>query len=251
MLRLALILALLVAIGGLAVSHFVAKPKVDELVTNLETTTQSLNETTTAKNAAEADAKAQKTVAERVSRELTDTKSLLEAAATDAQQQRGRADRLQTDLTKVTKDRNEAQESLAAWKVLGVQPEQISQLRADLKKTADERDTFATQEKIFLRNIEQLQTRLARYEGDREKPVEMPGLKGSVVAVDPQWQFVVLDVGEQQGAKERGVVMVRRGDKLVGKARIITVEPSRSVANLLPGWKQGDVGIQVGDSVLY
>ena len=251
MLRLALILALLVAIGGLAVSHFVAKPKVDELVTNLETTTQSLNETTTAKNAAEADAKAQKTVAERVSRELTDTKSLLEAAATDAQQQRGRADRLQTDLTKVTKDRNEAQESLAAWKVLGVQPEQISQLRADLKKTADERDTFATQEKIFLRNIEQLQNRLARYEGDREKPVEMPGLKGSVVAVDPQWQFVVLDVGEQQGAKERGVVMVRRGDKLVGKARIITVEPSRSVANLLPGWKQGDVGIQVGDSVLY
>ena len=251
MLRLALILALLVAIGGLAVSHFVAKPKVDELVTNLETTTQSLNETTTAKNAAEADAKAQKSVAERVSRELTDTKSLLEAAATDAQQQRGRADRLQTDLTKVTKDRNEAQESLAAWKVLGVQPEQISQLRADLKKTADERDTFATQEKIFLRNIEQLQNRLARYEGDREKPVEMPGLKGSVVAVDPQWQFVVLDVGEQQGAKERGVVMVRRGDKLVGKARIITVEPSRSVANLLPGWKQGDVGIQVGDSVLY
>ena len=190
-------------------------------------------------------------MAERVSRELTDTKSLLEAAATDAQQQRGRADRLQTDLTKVTKDRNEAQESLAAWKVLGVQPEQISQLRADLKKTADERDTFATQEKIFLRNIEQLQNRLARYEGDREKPVEMPGLKGSVVAVDPQWQFVVLDVGEQQGAKERGVVMVRRGDKLVGKARIITVEPSRSVANLLPGWKQGDVGIQVGDSVLY
>ena len=251
MLRLALILALLVAIGGLAVSHFVAKPKVDELVTNLETTTQSLNETTTAKNAAEADAKAQKTVAEKVSRELTDTKSLLEAAATDAQQQRGRADRLQTDLTKVTKDRNEAQESLAAWKVLGVQPEQISQLRADLKKTADERDTFATQEKIFLRNIEQLQNRLARYEGDREKPVEMPGLKGSVVAVDPQWQFVVLDVGEQQGAKERGVVMVRRGDKLVGKARIITVEPSRSGANLLPGWKQGDVGIQVGDSVLY
>ena len=58
MLRLALILALLVAIGGLAVSHFVAKPKVDELVTNLETTTQSLNETTTAKNVAEADAKA-------------------------------------------------------------------------------------------------------------------------------------------------------------------------------------------------
>lgn len=251
MLRLALILALLVAVGGLAVSHFVAKPKVDELHSNLVSTTQTLQETTTAKNAAEADAKTQKSVAEKVSRELTDTKALLETASTDAQQQRGRADRLQTDLTKVTKERNEAQQSLAAWNVLGVQPDQISQLRADLKKTSDERDAYASQERIFLRNIEQLQGKLSVYEGNREKPVEMPGLKGSVVAVDPQWQFVVLDVGEQQGAKERGVVMVRRGDKLVGKARIITVEPSRSVANLLPGWKQGDVAIQVGDAVLY
>lgn len=251
MLRLALILALLVAIGGLAVSHFVAKPKVDELHSNLVSTTQTLQETTTAKNTAEADAKAQKSVAEKVSRELTDTKALLETASTDAQQQRGRADRLQSDLTKVTKDRNEAQQALAAWNVLGVQPEQISQLRADLKKTSDERDAFASQERIFLRNIEQLQSKLSVYEGNREKPVEMPGLKGSVVAVDPQWQFVVLDVGEQQGAKERGVVMVRRGDKLVGKARIVTVEPSRSVANLLPGWKQGDVAIEVGDAVLY
>lgn len=251
MLRLALILALLVAIGGLAVSHFVAKPKVDELNSTLISTTQSLQQTTEAKNTAEADAKAQKTVAEKVSRELTDTKASLEAAATDAQQQRGRADRLQTDLTKVTRERNEAQQAIAAWNVLGVQPEQVAQLKVDLKKATDERDTFAGQERIFLRNIEQLQNRLARYEGDREKPVEMPGLKGSVVAVDPLWNFVVLDVGETQGAKERGVVMVRRGDKLVGKARIITVEPTRSIANLLPGWKQGDVGIQVGDSVLY
>lgn len=251
MLRLALILALLVAVGGLAVSHFVTKPKVDELHGNLVTTTQTLQETTTAKIAAEADAKAQKMVAEKVSRELTDTKVQLETASTEAQQQRGRADRLQTDLTKVTKDKNEAQQSLAAWNVLGVQPQQITQLKADLKNTTEERDAFASQERIFLRNIEQLQSKLSTYEGNREKPIEMPGLKGSVVAVDPQWQFVVLDVGEQQGAKERGVVMVRRGDKLIGKARIVTVEPSRSVANLLPGWKQGDVGIQVGDAVLY
>lgn len=251
MLRLALILALLVAIGGLAVSHFVAKPKVDDLVTNLDSTSKSLQQTTSERDTAQTEAKNQKALAEKVSRELTDTKGLLEAAATDAQQQRGRADRLQTDLTKITKERNEAQQIVAAWNVLGIQPEQVAQLKSDLKKTTEERDALNTQEKIFTRNIDDLKNRLARYEGDKEKPVEMPGLKGSVVAVDPQWNFVVLNVGEEQGAKPRGIVMVRRGDKLIGKARIVSVEKTRSFANLLPGWKQGDVGIEVGDSVLY
>lgn len=251
MLRLALILALLVAIGGLAVSHFVAKPKVDDLVSNLDSTTKSLQQTTSERDTAQTEAKNQKALAEKVSRELTDTKGLLEAAATDAQQQRGRADRLQTDLTKITKERNEAQQVVAAWNVLGIQPEQVAQLKTDLKKLTEDRDALATQEKIFTRNIEELKNRLARYEGDKEKPVEMPGLKGSIVAVDPQWNFVVLNVGEEQGAKPRGIVMVRRGDKLIGKARIVSVDKTRSFANLLPGWKQGDVGVEVGDSVLY
>jgi cell shape-determining protein MreC len=62
---------------------------------------------------------------------------------------------------------------------------------------------------------------------------------------------VVLDVGEAAGAKEGGIVMVRRGDKLIGKAKIITVEANRSVANLMSDWKQGDVAVAAGDSVLY
>lgn len=254
MLRLALILALLVAIGGLVVSHVLVKPKVDELNDNLISTTQQLQQTTEEKNQAEADARAQRATAEKATRELADTKASLETATTEAQQQRGRAERLQTDLTQVTRARNEAQEALAAWNALGLQPQQIAQLREDLRKAGDERDALTEEKRIFLRNLEQLQNRLARYEGDREKPVEMPGLRGSIAAVDPQWNFVVLDVGQQQGAKERGIVIVRRGDKLVGKARIISVSETRSIANLLPGWEQDKAAlgeIQVGDVILY
>ncbi|HRI12802.1 MAG TPA: hypothetical protein PLX89_07325 [Verrucomicrobiota bacterium] len=250
MLRLALILALLVAIGGLVVSHFVTKPKVDDLNTQLVNTTATLAVTTEEKNKAEADAKTQKAVAEKASRELTDAKALQEAASTEAQQQRGRAERLQTDLTKVTRERNEAQQVLAAWNALGVQPDQVAQIRTDLQKASEERDALTEEKRIFVRNVENLQARLAKYE-DRERPVEMPGLKGLVAAVDPQWKFLILDVGQNQGAKERGIVMVRRGDQLVGKARIVTVETNRSIANILPKWQQPGVDVQVGDAVLY
>lgn len=250
MLRLALILALLVAIGGLAVSEFVTKPKVVELNDRLTSTEANLAQTTEAKTKAEAEAKTQKAVAEKASRELTDTKTLLETASTEAEQQRGRAERLQTDLTKVTKDRNEAQQALAAWNALGVQPEQVSQLRADLKSVSDAKAVLDDEKRILIRNNEKLQAALDTFQG-RERPVEMPGLKGEISAVDPQWKFVVLNVGETQGAKERGIVMVRRGDKLVGKARIVSVEPNRSIANMLPKWQQPGAEVQVGDIILY
>lgn len=250
MLRLALILALLVAAGGLAVSEFHTKPKVVDLNDRLTSTEASLAQTTEAKNKAEAEAKNQKTIADKASRELTETKTALETAATEAEQQRGRAERLQNDLTKVTRDKNEAQQTLAAWNALGVQPEQVAQLRTDLKATTEARDVLADEKRILTRNIEKLQTALDTFQG-RERPIEMPGLKGQVAAVDPRWKFLVLNVGENQGAKERGVVMVRRGDKLVGKARIVSVEPNRSIANLLPKWQQPGTEIQAGDTILF
>jgi hypothetical protein len=250
MLRLALILALVVAIGGLVVSHFVTKPKVDELNLNYQNTLASLAQMTDEKTKAEADAKTQKAIAEKASRDLTDTKAQLETASTEAQQQRGRAERLQTDLTRITRERNEAQQVLAAWNALGVQPDQVAQIRADLQKASEDRDVLTEEKRLLVRNIEGLQARLEKYE-DREKPVEMPGLKGLVAAVDPQWKFLVLDVGEGQGAKERGIVMVRRGDQLIGKARIMTVETNRSIANVLPRWQQPGIEVQVGDVVLY
>lgn len=250
MLRLALILALLVAIGGLVVSQFVTKPKVVELNDNLIATQASLAQMTDERNRADAEAKNQKEIADKASRDLTEANAALEIASTEAQQQRGRAERLQTDLTRITRERNEAQQILSAWNALGIQPDQVAQLRADLKTASDARDALADEKVIFIRKLEGLQAALDRYQG-RERPVEMPGLKGQIAAVDPQWGFIVLDVGETQGAKERGIVMVRRGDQLVGKARIVTVEPDRSIANILPSWQQPGTEVQVGDSVLY
>jgi hypothetical protein len=60
---------------------------------------------------------------------------------------------------------------------------------------------------------------------------------------------VVLDIGEEQGVLENGEMLVNRNGRLVAKVKIKTVERSRSIANVLPGWKLGDV--MEGDEVLY
>ncbi len=66
-------------------------------------------------------------------------------------------------------------------------------------------------------------------------------LKGKVVVVDPKWDFVVLDIGDEQGVLQDGELLVSRDGKLVAKVVVRTVEKNRCIANIVPGWKLGEV----------
>ena len=57
----------------------------------------------------------------------------------------------------------------------------------------------------------------------------------------------MLNVGEDQGVREHGELLVGRSDKLIGRLRVLSVEKNRSIANIMPDYKQSE--IQTGDSV--
>jgi cell shape-determining protein MreC len=100
------------------------------------------------------------------------------------------------------------------------------------------------------RSIAELDNRLKLILGEEDYVVKLPpDSKGTVITVDPKWNFVVIDLGSDKGMLEGGVLMVHRNSKLVGKVRIQQVMANRSVANLMAGWKLGD--IEEGDQVLY
>ena len=147
------------------------------------------------------------------------------------------------------KERNSAQEELAGFKALDVKPEQIKKLVTDLGQTTKERDAFAGENEVLLRNNLKLQSDLKKYINPDEPVAMRVGLKGKVVAVDAKWSFVVLDVGTEQGALERGEMLVNRNGKLVAKIRITTVERNRCIANVLPEWSWSN--ILEGDQVIY
>jgi hypothetical protein len=75
-----------------------------------------------------------------------------------------------------------------------------------------------------------------------------PDLRGKVLVADPKWEFVVLDIGEDGGAKVNGELLVSRNGRLVAKIIIRDVQKDRAIANLMPGWKLGDVS--EGDQVI-
>ena len=113
-----------------------------------------------------------------------------------------------------------------------------------------EKDTYIADNKTLSQELKRTQVELKRYTGDREPEVELPaGTKGSVVAVDPKYDFIVIDIGEQQGVLPYAKLLINRGGKLIGKVQVTSVDKNRSVANILPEWKQDEV--MEGDQVLF
>ena len=76
-------------------------------------------------------------------------------------------------------------------------------------------------------------------------------MSGSVLAVDRNWNFVVLDLGDRNGVLNHAEMIVTRGNGMVGKVRITSVEPSQSIADIVPNSTPPGLTIQRGDRVIY
>jgi hypothetical protein len=77
------------------------------------------------------------------------------------------------------------------------------------------------------------------------------GLQGRILAVNPGWNFVVLSVGDKQGVAVNAPLLVVRGSEPIARLRITSVEPSTSIADVIPGSVRRGVSVQPGDTVIF
>jgi len=250
LLRIALIVVIVAGLGTAALSRLQVAKKITAITTerddfqkNLETTQNTLTQTKT-------EASKTKKDLETTKKELASATNNLAAMTAKKDEQEQRANKHAAESEKAQKERNEARQELAAWEATGQKPETVMTAMAEKKKIQEERDAYAQEKEVILRNNRYLQAELDKIIKPDRPVVMRYGLKGKVIAVDPKWQFVVLDVGRNQGAEERGEMVVSRTGKLVAKVRLTSVDQNRSIANILPEWKQGSDIIE-GDQVLY
>ena len=246
--RICLIIAVLagLAAGGLNFT------KVKEKITTLQ---DNLKSETAAKESAQTELASTKKNLDRTTKDLETAKGEIagaqeerDKAVAEAETQTKRANRIAEDLTKTQQERNEAQSDLAAWKALGIGVEQIKTLQADFKQAQTDRQMLTEANRKFDLDVKKLKNRLAKYEED-ERIVQLPSdLHGQVLVSDPKWDFVVLNVGQNQGVLEDGIMLVNRNGRLVAKVQVRSVQSDRSIANVLPNWKLGDV--MEGDQVI-
>ena len=225
--------------------------RIDGLSTDLEGTQNTLSNTERALAKAKTEQKdAEDAMKTAQANEKTATDNLL-AAGRELAMQRERADKHKDDLDTTRAELVVARKFSESWRLFqqanGTQA-QISQKLATFTEVNNQRANFLAENTILLSQIEKIGVELSRYTGTSVKVSLPQNLHGTVTAVDAQFDFVVLDIGETQGAREHGELLVSRDEKLIGKLRILDVKKDHSIANILPDWKQGE--IQTGDLVI-
>ncbi len=248
MLRIFLIVAIL---AGLAAS-VISFTKVQDIITTTRAErddwhkkddTEVAAHNKTKKNLKETTAKLEST-----EKELTQTKSDLDTANTKVADLTKKSDDLSAKLAKTSSDLDDAQAKLQQWSGLP-DPPLIRGIIADLEKSRKANEALIGENKLLAAKVTEWENRWNSYFQGEAEVILPKGLRGKILAVDPKYDFVVLNIGEDQGAKERGVMMVDRDGKLLGKVRIKSVSKDRCVANIMPNWQNGEV--MEGDEVLY
>lgn len=116
---------------------------------------------------------------------------------------------------------------------------QVAQLEEEKLEMAE---TIADQQSL----IEEYEAELFAEDGIIGTP---PGLAGQILIVNPEWNFVVLSVGSDDGLSLNTEMLVHRDDNLVGRVRVSTVKKQLAVAEIMEDWKQ--TPLREGDYVLF
>ena len=259
MARILLILSLLIS-AVTCYLGFATKGKVEALQTDLSGTKTSLATTTdtlkqtkaklqqteeklTAANATieekEKEIAAQKEEKDKLGKELAEANALVKAKT--------------EEMASVTGELAKLKEKLGAGN-----PEELAanleQLKGDLEKLKLElaevtqvRTTLEQQKK----DLDEKLTASTKLIEDYKAQFTRPGLTGKVMAYNPGWNFVVLNLGDKHGVRANAQMLVTRGSQMIAKVRVTNVEPSTSIADIVPGSESKSLRMQPGDSVIY
>lgn len=154
-----------------------------------------------------------------------------------------------TEVTKLTADLEEAKKKGPTEGSGGVNPldETVKQLQAQI----EEGKVVIAEQKTKLDSAQSRVTKLEEDNARRLASKLRPGLEGRILAVNQAWNFVVLNLGDKNGVVGNAEMLIKRGNQLVGKVRVTSVEPSTSIADIVANSVPRGVSIQPGDNVIY
>jgi predicted RNase H-like nuclease (RuvC/YqgF family) len=85
----------------------------------------------------------------------------------------------------------------------------------------------------------------------KREPAFLGSLRGTVLAVNPAYNFVVLNLGHRNGVEANSEMLVLREGSVIGKIRISSVEPATAIGDIMSSSLARGVQVQPGDTVIY
>jgi hypothetical protein len=85
----------------------------------------------------------------------------------------------------------------------------------------------------------------------REPARSNAGVRGTVLAVNQAYNFVVLNLGARSGVERNAEMLVVRGGSSIGKIVVSSVEPATAIGDIVTNSLARGVQVQPGDTVIY
>ena len=248
LIRISLIIAIIAGLAAGAINFIQVKQKIDGVVTERNTEHAG-------RISAEGERDKTKADLAKTEKELTTTKETLastqqerDKAVAEAETQIKKSTELTEKLATTIRERDDSCAELAAYTATGYTPPQIAGLGKQIRQAQEALEASLEEKKIINASLQKAVAEIEWIKG-KGGPIKLRAdLAGKILVADPKWEFVVLNVGQDEGAKIHGELLVSRNGKLVAKVIISEVQKGRCIANVLPGWKLGDV--LEGDSVI-
>ena len=129
-----------------------------------------------------------------------------------------------------------------------------AELQAQLDEARHLLDSAEREKALLTDKLGSIQDRSVRLEQEtkrKESSGGRLGVRGTVLAVNQAYNFVVLNLGGRQGVEANSEMLVLRGGNLIGKIRISSVEPSTAIGDIITSSLERGVQVQPGDIVIY
>lgn len=137
-------------------------------------------------------------------------------------------------------------------------PEEILAKNEELKKENDAKVSEIEQiskeaevAKKAAAESESLITRLKQQQTTRSKAISLASSTGTISAVNPDFGFVVVNLGQNQGVTNESRLLVKRGNQLIGRLKIVQIYGSTTVADIDSKSITPGFAIQPGDQVVF
>jgi hypothetical protein len=206
-------------------------------------------------------AKTKETTATREDDRITEAESRAARAEEDlVQLQKEKADLQshldtnQAEIASLQKRADDAEKAAKTPETPATAGPSLAQLQAQLDDARRQLDG-AEKEKAFLSDkLQSAQERTVPPQEERkrrETSVRRTGLRGTVLAVNQAYNFVVLNLGARQGVEPNSEMLVLREGTLIGKIRISSVEPATAIGDIISSSLARGVQVQSGDIVIY
>jgi septal ring factor EnvC (AmiA/AmiB activator) len=246
--RIFLLIAIVAGLTAGVLNFVKVKENITVLRTDLKTTQDNLASTKTDLNNTKSTLAKTESDLKRTRTQLADAAAERDKAVKAEALAQQRAQKLTDEMTDVRKKLDDAQAELAAYKVAGMTPLEVANANKQIKELQNTLNALRAENKILGTTIRNLKSELAIYRDPDSRPSLPATLHGKVVVYDPKWEFVLLDVGEDQGVLVNGELLVNRDGKLIAKVIVRSIQKDRCIANIVSGWKYGE--LIEGDSVI-